>query len=131
MNATFNGIYLYGSGFGISFDWSSQTWAGSRNGGWDDGIGVVVGGLMGPVFVLKSTRIVNAVETNIDNKTNRRIIIWNSNNTNNFNSIKVAECDWNKVNPLMATESIPWNKIHTDWLRFVCDLFECLNQDTW
>lgn len=75
-------FYLNGFGFGISFDWSSQTGAGSRNGGCGDGIGVVVGGLIGPVFVLKSTRIVNAVETNIDNKTNRGIIIWNDNKTN-------------------------------------------------
>lgn len=43
--------YLYGFGFGISF-WSSQTGAGSRNGGCGGGIGVVVAGRIGPVFVL-------------------------------------------------------------------------------
>lgn len=70
--------YLYGFGFGMSFDWSSQTGAGSRNGGCGGGgAGVVVGGRIGPVFVLKSTRIENAVETNIDTKTNRTHIIYN------------------------------------------------------
>lgn len=64
-----NLIYLYGFGFGISFDWSSQTGAGSRNGGCGGGVVVVVGGRIGPVFVLKSTRIENAVDTNIDTKT--------------------------------------------------------------
>lgn len=71
-------FYLYGFGFGISFDWSSQTGAGSRNGGWGGGgAGVEVGGRIGPVFVLKSTRIENAVETSIDTKTNRMHIICN------------------------------------------------------
>lgn len=45
--------YLNGFGFGMSFDWSSQTGAGWRNGGWGGGGGGVdVGGRIGPVFVL-------------------------------------------------------------------------------
>lgn len=59
-------VYLYGFGFGISFDWSSQTGAGSRISFGGGGGTVVVGGRMGPVFVPKSTRIANAVDTNID-----------------------------------------------------------------
>lgn len=37
----------------------------------------MVGGRIGPVFVLKSTRIEYAVETNIDTRTNRTHIIYN------------------------------------------------------
>lgn len=64
----------------MSLDWSSQTGAGARNGGWGGGGGgVVVGGRIGPVFVLKSTRIENAVAINIDINTNRTYIICNEN----------------------------------------------------
>lgn len=61
--------YTYGFGFGISFDWSSQTGAGSRNGGLGGGKGVDVGGRIGPVFVPKSTRIDNTTDMNVDSNT--------------------------------------------------------------
>lgn len=64
----------------MSFDWSSQTGAGARNGGWGGGTGVVVGGRIGPVFVLKSTRIENAFETKIDINIHRTDIIWKNKN---------------------------------------------------
>lgn len=73
--------HLYGSGFGISLDWSSQTGAGSRNGGCGGGGCVVVGGRIGPVFVLKSTRIDVAVETNIEITTNITHIIYREKNS--------------------------------------------------
>lgn len=68
--------YTYGFGFGISFEWSSQTGAGSRNGGCGGGIGVVVGGRIGPVFVPKSTRIDNTVEITVDSSTTEMSHIW-------------------------------------------------------
>lgn len=69
-------VYLYVFGFGMSFDWSSQTGAGSRNGGCGGGNGVVVAGRIGPVFVLKSTRMEMAVEINNDINTSRTYIIY-------------------------------------------------------
>lgn len=49
--------HRYGFGLGTSSAWSSHTGAGSLNGGCGTGRCVDVGGMIGPVFVLKSTFI--------------------------------------------------------------------------
>lgn len=83
-------VYLNGFGFGMSFDWSSQTGAGSRNGGCGGGGGgVVVGGRIGPVFVLKSTRIENAVEINTKTNRTHNIICNKKINKNKFKMWKL------------------------------------------
>lgn len=59
-------IYTYGFGFGMSLDWSSQTGAGSLNGGCGTGRSVGSAGTIGPVFVFQSTRMHSACVTSID-----------------------------------------------------------------
>lgn len=83
----------------MSFDWSSQTGAGSRNGGCGGGgNGVVVGGRIGPGFVLKSTRIEYAVDINNDTKTSRTHIIYNNNNNKKMKiNLIIKTCCYIKV----------------------------------
>lgn len=54
--------YSYLFGLGMSLDWSSQTAAGSRNGGCGIGATVDVGGTIGPWLVFQSTLIASVLD---------------------------------------------------------------------
>lgn len=75
----------------MSLDWSSQTGAGSRNGGCGTGAGVDVGGTIGPWLVFQSTRM--ASEPLARQATNSRPALanwrWHANEIGAENNVKV------------------------------------------